>query len=70
MEDLTPLQQAVFDFIKEWPKLYEGRDVCEAMRFRIDAAVINLVDRGLVQVDLNWKLGVTDKKAERGKDGK
>lgn len=52
------LETAVLEFIKEYPKQFRGNEIVEAMRFRIDSAVINLVNKGKLEVVGDWTLQV------------
>jgi len=52
------LEKAVVEFIRARPKQYAGKDVHEAMRTAVDATIVNLVNRGILEVALNWTLSV------------
>ena len=55
---LGDLQRAVYFFIKDNGGIYPGEKIHEKMKNRIDWAVIDLVNRGLVNVKLDWTLEI------------
>lgn len=55
---MTNLESAVLDFIKENSGVYRANDIADSMKYRVDWAVINLVNRGIVNIKLDWTLSV------------
>lgn len=58
--DLTALEKVVCDFVRDYPRIYRGDSASDALRVRIDAAIVNLVNRGILEVGLNWTLKLKD----------
>lgn len=61
---MTNIELAVLEFIKANPKVYTGPTLCNGMKFGIEMATINLINRGYINVGFDWTLTATTKKDE------
>lgn len=52
------LETAVLEFIRDNPRKHQATQIGEAMRFRIELAVIDLLNKGKLEIRSDWTLEV------------
>lgn len=60
--EISHIEKVVMDFIATYPGMHKGSDIADALKFRIESAVINLVNKGILEVKVDWTLQLKEPK--------